>query len=115
MSRGGRSRPNRHGPSVGLPAKSAPATCQLCLRDVERYTVHHLVPKAKGGKSGPTARLCATCHRQLHAIFSESTLAAELHSVELLQADPQVRAYLKWARRQKSGANFPVRRARERR
>ena len=98
-----------------LPGKTQAAVCELCRRDVDRYTVHHLIPKARGGKFGPTAQLCATCHRQLHALFSETTLATELHSIELLQANPQVRSYLKWARRQKNGANFQVRRARERR
>ena len=48
-------------------------------------------------------------------MFSESTLAAELHSLDLLKANPEVRGYLKWARRQKDGANFRVRRARQRR
>ena len=98
-----------------LPGKGQPAVCELCRRGVDLYTVHHLIPKARGGKFGPTAQLCATCHRQLHALFSETTLAAELHSIELLQANPQVHSYLKWARRQKNGSNFPVRRARERR
>ena len=115
MSRGNRPRRNGQRPGEALPGRAEPASCELCLRDVERYTIHHLVPKARGGKFGPTARLCATCHRQLHAMFSESTLAAELHSLELLNANPQVRGYLKWARRQKDGANFRVRRAWERR
>ena len=115
MSRGNRLRQVGRDPGEALPGKAGPASCELCLRGVEGYTIHHLVPKARGGKFGPTARLCATCHRQLHAMFSESTLAAELHSLELLKANPQVRGYLKWARRQKDGANFRVRRARERR
>ncbi len=110
---------NRRGdvrrPGDPLPEKGQPAVCELCRRDIDRCTVHHLIPKARGGKFGPTAQLCATCHRQLHALFSETTLAAELHSIELLQANPQVRSYLKWARRQKDGANFPVRRAKQRR
>ncbi len=44
--------------------------CELCHREAERYTVHHLVPRAKGGRFGPKAKLCPTCHRQLHALFS---------------------------------------------
>ena len=89
--------------------------CELCRRDVERRTVHHLVPKARGGRFGPTALLCPTCHRQLHALFSETTLAQELHSIELLRANPQVNNYLRWMRKQKDGANFQVRRANQRR
>lgn len=100
--------------SPPLPAPRAAIACELCRREVERRTVHHLVPKAKGGRSGPTAQLCSTCHRQLHALFSEATLAQELYSLPLLRAHPRVRDYLKWVRKQKSPGGFRVRRARER-
>ena len=86
--------------------------CALCERVVERFTVHHLVPRARGGSHGPTARLCPTCHRQVHAMFSVSTLAEELYSVELLRANPRVASFLRWMRKQR-GAAFRVRRARE--
>ena len=92
-----------------------PEPCELCLREVERYTVHHLVPRAEGGKFGPTARLCATCHRQLHAMFTESTLARELNSLDAIRSNPDMRRYLKWVRKQKDGASFRVRRATARR
>ena len=93
----------------------APLACELCGRESVRFTEHHLVPRSRGGKYGPKARLCPTCHRQLHAMFSEKTLANELNSIELLRADPQFAGYLKWASRQKDGAAFRVRRANSRR
>ena len=85
--------------------------CELCLRESVRFTEHHLVPRSRGGKYSPKARLCPTCHRQLHAMFSEKTLANELNSVERLRADPDFAGYLKWASKQKDGATFRVRRA----
>ena len=85
----------------------------MCEREVERFTVHHLVPRARGGNHGPTARLCSTCHKQVHALFSETVLAEELYSIELLQANPKVAAFLRWMRKQRAAA-FRVRRARER-
>ena len=91
------------------------AACELCLREAERYTVHHLVPRAKGGRFGPKAKLCPTCHRQLHALFSEATLAKELHSIDLIRANPQMSEYGRWARRQKGPTSFRVRRAKDRR
>ena len=91
------------------------AACELCLRESERYTMHHLIPRAKGGRFGPKARLCPTCHRQLHALFSEATLAKELHTIDLIRANPQISEYLRWARRQKGPTNFRVRRAKARR
>ena len=89
--------------------------CELCMREAQRYTVHHLVPRAEGGKFGPTARLCATCHRQLHAMFTESTLARELNSLASIQSHSEMRKYLKWVRKQKHGVSFKVRRANGRR
>ena len=77
--------------------------------------MHHLVPRAKGGRLGPTTKLCTTCHRQLHAMFSETTLAQELYSINLLRANPLVSSYLKWVRKQKGSASFPARRANDRR
>ena len=92
-----------------------PQSCELCLREVERCTIHHLVPRAEGGKFGPTARLCATCHRQLHAMFTEPTLARELDSLDAIRSNPEMRKYLKWVRKQKDSTSFRVRRATARR
>ena len=92
-----------------------PPSCDLCQRESQRFTGHHLVPRSRGGKFGPKARLCATCHRQLHAMFSESTLAKELNSIESLLANPEVANYVNWVRRQNGPTNFRVRRANNRR
>ena len=89
--------------------------CELCERECLRFTEHHLVPRSRGGKLGPKALLCPTCHRQLHAMFSETTLAKELSSLESLRANPEVAGYLKWAKRQQGPANFRVSRATHRR
>ena len=88
--------------------------CQLCHRKSPRLTVHHLVPRSRGGRFGPKAQLCSTCHRQLHALFSESTLAQGLDSLELIRANPKMAGYLKWVRRQQGPANFRVRRSNDR-
>lgn len=123
-SRGARNAPSSSAPGVAdaverrYPAGSRSARrsddgrCALCERIVERFTVHHLVPRARGGNHGPTARLCPTCHRQVHAMFSVTTLAEELYSVQLLRANPRVAAFLRWIRKQR-GTTFQVRRARE--
>ena len=83
--------------------------CELCRRESASYSKHHLVPRAQGGRNGPTAKLCSTCHRQLHVLFSEATLARELGSIHLIRANPEMSHYVKWVRRQKGLANFRVR------
>ena len=105
---------NRHNPGVPTADREA-RHCPLCQREVERFTSHHLVPLSRGGRFGPTVRLCSTCHRQLHALFSEATLAKELNTVELVRSHPQMANYLRWVRRQKGATSFRVRRANDRR
>jgi hypothetical protein len=50
-------------------------------------------------------------HRQLHAMFTETALARELYSIQLLQSHPEVYQYLRWIRKQKGHSNFRVRRS----
>ena len=91
------------------------ATCELCLRESNSYTLHHLVPRSRGGRFGPKAKLCQTCHRQLHALFSEATLARELNSIERIRANSELASYLNWVRKQKGPTSFRVRRSNLRR
>ena len=91
------------------------AGCELCRRQLASYSNHHLVPRSQGGQHGPKAKLCPTCHRQLHALFSEATLARDLGTMDLIRANPEISRYVKWVRRQKGLANFRVRRANHRR
>lgn len=87
-------------------------TCALCGRRVERLTRHHLCPREHGGAE--TVLLCGGCHRQVHALFTNRTLAAELDTLEKLRRDPAIERYVAWARRQ-ADAHIPVRRSRSRR
>ncbi len=91
------------------------AGCELCRRESASYSKHHLVPRVQGGRSGATAKLCSTCHRQLHALFTEATLARELGTMKKILANPRFASYLKWARRQRGHTSFRVRRANHRR
>jgi hypothetical protein len=48
-------------------------------------------------------------------MFSETTLAKELNSIDELRANPEFSEYLRWARHQKGPTSFRVRRAKNRR
>jgi 5-methylcytosine-specific restriction protein A len=82
--------------------------CSLCEREVPRelMTRHHLKPREKGGRAEHRTPLCRPCHKQLHAVFSNTHLAREMDSLERLRAAPQVQAFLRWIRRQKPDRNF---------
>jgi hypothetical protein len=79
---------------------------------VERLTRHHVRPKQFGGVL--TEELCTACHRQVHALFTNRTLARELYTIEKLREDPQIQRYLRWAQKQ-ADRHIPVRRSRTRR
>jgi hypothetical protein len=83
--------------------------CELCEREVGRTTVHHLIPQHKGGQDGPRAEICSACHRQIHVLYDNATLARELNCVERLRDEPRMRRFLDWVRRQDPNARIKVR------
>jgi hypothetical protein len=76
--------------------------CPLCDRPIPRdalQSVHHLTPKLKGGRNGPTVLLHEICHRTIHATFSETELAKEYMTVERLRAHPTIEKFIAWVAR----------------
>lgn len=70
--------------------------CELCTRDVSKLTEHHLVPKERGGKNYATANLCITCHKQIHALYTNKELGARFYSIDKLKGDIKIKRYLKF-------------------
>jgi len=75
--------------------------CELCQRDFEYLTKHHLVPQSKGGKKADVAMFCRQCAAQIHELFSNRVLAHELNTLEKLRLHPDIQRYIAWARKQK--------------
>jgi len=76
--------------------------CPLCLRPIPpgaRQSLHHLVPKLKGGKGGPVVRLHQICHNEIHATLTEGELAREYCTVEALRAHPRLAKFIAWVGR----------------
>ena len=55
--------------------KAVDVVCPICDRPIpdSQKDAHHLIPKSKGGKT--TEYLHRICHRQIHALFTETELA----------------------------------------
>ena len=70
--------------------------CELCNRSVSTITKHHLIPLEKGGKKFETLSLCPTCHKQIHALFTNRELATHFHTLESLKRDQKIIKYLKF-------------------
>jgi 5-methylcytosine-specific restriction enzyme A len=82
--------------------------CSLCGRIVPSHliTLHHLLPKQKGGKADDRVPLCKPCHKQIHATFGNGELARMYTDLNSLRSAPQLARFLKWIRRQKSDRVF---------
>lgn len=83
--------------------------CELCEREVEHVTVHHLIPRQKDGRFGPRADLCSACHRQIHILFDNTRLARELNCLDRLRDEPDLQRFLAWVKRQPPDRRVKVR------
>jgi hypothetical protein len=73
--------------------------CPLCDRPIPpdaRQSLHHLVPKLKGGKGGPVVLLHQICHNEIHATLTETELARDYNSIEALRAHPRLQKFIRW-------------------
>ena len=86
----------------------ADKTCELCDRHCPKLTEHHLIPRQQTKRKkktknkynhtdlGPTIDICPPCHKQIHTLFTNKELAADLHSADLLKSHPAMEKFLKW-------------------
>lgn len=73
--------------------------CPLCLRPIPeraKSSLHHLVPKLKGGRHGPTVRLHQICHNEIHATLTEAELARDYDTPEKLRSHPRLAKFAAW-------------------
>lgn len=72
--------------------------CPLCDRAIPKLQrdEHHLIPKSHGGRH--TAVLHRICHRQIHAVFTETELTRQYNSIELLKQQEDMVGFIEWVR-----------------
>ena len=73
--------------------------CPLCGRPIPpdaKQSVHHLIPKLKGGKGGPTVLLHQICHNEIHASLTEAELAQAYHTLQTLRTHPGLAKFIAW-------------------
>lgn len=73
--------------------------CPLCGRPIPpgaKQSQHHLTPKLRGGKGGPTVLLHQICHNEIHATLTETELARAFNTVEALRSHPRLAKFIAW-------------------
>ena len=85
--------------------------CELCKREVEFTTKHHLIPrtvhrnkwfKKKFTKEQmhTTVDLCKPCHREIHRQIPEKEMGRHYNTLETLKNHENVQKFLVWLIRQ---------------
>jgi hypothetical protein len=80
--------------------------CPLCLRPIPAdvaQSLHHLIPRLKGGSGGPRVLLHHVCHKEVHARFTETELARTFSTVEALRESDRLAPFLAWVAKRPPG------------
>jgi hypothetical protein len=93
-------------------AQPAELICPLCERPIPDALkdAHHLIPKSKGGRQ--TEFLHRICHRQIHALLTETELAKQYNTVTALLAHPEISSFVAWVRRKPADFSESARKSR---
>lgn len=87
--------------------------CQLCMRLIPKAQrdSHHLVPKSRGGVE--TIVLHRLCHRQIHALLTESQLARNYSTIEALRGHPEIAKFVEWIGNKPTHIRAAIKRSRD--
>ena len=83
--------------------------CELCKREVEETTDHHLTPRSMhtkkrvrrdvGKERHIKVAFCKPCHKQVHKMFTERELAYDFNTLAKLEATEKIKKWVAWIRK----------------
>ena len=74
--------------------------CPLCGRAmIEGPSVdrHHWVPRTEGGREA--VAMHKVCHRMVHRVLDERTLARDYATAEALRSHPEIQRFIAWVKK----------------
>ena len=80
--------------------------CPLCLRPIPetaKSSLHHLVPKLKGGKGGPVIRVHQICRNEIHPTPTAAELARDDDAPAQPSAHPWLAKFFAWVAKRPPG------------
>lgn len=94
-------------------ANTARQFCKLCARDAV-LSFHHLIPRKMHRRQhfrkkftkqqlAEGVYICQLCHRGIHKLYDEMTLAKEFNTLDKLLEDADVQKHINWVKKQKRG------------
>lgn len=88
-----------------------PGECELCGRHTD-LSFHHLIPRKMHRRAHfkkhyskeqlqAGVLLCRLCHRGIHRLYDEMTLAKQFQSLDALRADSAISKHVAWVQKQR--------------
>lgn len=84
-------------------------TCELCKREVNIVTEHHLIPKSRHlnkrvkrnyttEQLNQTVNLCKPCHGHIHSVLTEKEMERDFNTIDKLLSYPEILKFVKWVK-----------------
>lgn len=98
---------------------SGAGNCELCQRDVQELTRHHLIPQCRHSnkknkknfdrKDVKTriALLCRPCHKNVHNCIENKVLENSFNTLDLLLAHAEILKFTQWIKTKPDGTKVP--------
>jgi hypothetical protein len=100
--------------------------CELCERQIERLTKHHLIPRTRHKNKRNKKNfdrtevrerviwICSPCHRNIHALLTEKELEYDYNTLELLKSHSGISKFLEWIKSKPENSSVRMRYSKER-
>ena len=80
--------------------------CLLCLREMNKKSKHHLIPKSKKGKE--TVFLHRICHEAIHRTFTNTELKKHFNTIDKILENTDIQKFIQWVQNKPMDFYYPM-------